>query len=232
MRDHDAKVAAVERDYAKRERNASLIQSRQRAQEQVAKMMQAALAEVSRATQSEQTTGKSEVEALQYECDLTHVPQDEQLQYDDSLASSIASCSSNSSSSEHLDGGPSCSELLEALRSPREPGTAPWSRERDPRVIQAAARRIDDVKLAAKAASASGGPELKALAKKIVEESAVLEAREMVDADKEEALKFLLHEAELEALIVGSPTKQQGSSRVRAGIPNAPRTRPPWRPCS
>ena len=152
------------------------------------------------------------------------------------MAPSIASCSgsSNSNSSDSLNGGTSCSELLEALRSPREPGTAPWSRERDQRVIQAAARRIDGVKLAAKAAAlASGGPGVKALAKKIVEESAVVEAHEMVATDREEALAFLLHEAELEALIVGSPTKHQGSNRVRAGAPGVPaRTRPPWRPCN
>ena len=246
MRDYDAKVAAAMRDHAKRERTASLVQSKLRAQEQVARLTLHASDEASRASPRSEHSAAGAEQGIASKLGLSRAKwAQEDDGYGESMAftassESVSSVHSNSNlnsncsccrsnSSNEAEGSGSCSELLEALRSPRKPGTAPWTRERDPKMVQAAARRIGNQ--AALAASASGSPKAKALAMKIVEQTAVFEARKTVNADHEEAMAFLLHEAELEALIVGGPppTKRHEPSSSSLQLASA-RIRPPWVP--
>jgi hypothetical protein len=247
MRDCDAKVAAAMRDHAKRERTASLVQSKLRAQEQVARLTLHASEEASRASPRSEHSAIDAEQGVASKLGLSRAKwAQEDDGYEESTmaftasSESVSSVHSNSNlnsncsccssdSSNEVEGSGSCSELLEALRSPRKPGTAPWTRERDPKMVQAAARRIGNQ--AALAASASGSPKAKALAMKIVEQTAVFEARKTVNADHEEAMAFLLHEAELEALIVGGPppTKRHEPSSPSLQ-PASARIRPPWVP--
>lgn len=197
----DVKLAGAARDAANRERASELAEAKARARKQVAFLT----AQVAQATKDAQA---ERLRKLRESIDSARVEDNKHLSRRESLVLSL-----DSSDDEEEDGSPPCSELLQALRSPREPGTAPWCQPRDPEIIKSVAAKIGRLKEATQ--NRSG---LKGMDERIVDKAAVAEAKAMRADEAEAAMQFLLHEAELEALIVGPPAA--GSKRFPGDRPS------------
>lgn len=150
MEKHGETVTAAARACARRERKADLAASRHRATERVALLQaraaEAASAEAARAAREKRLAAEAALAAAQNR--------------------QIATGDAATEEDEHGSCSSSCSDLLEVLRRPRDPASAPWNSPRDPALVAAAVRRIEDVKRAAREASATGDAKLKALAER------------------------------------------------------------------